>query len=87
MGLGGVSLRKWHFEQRLWRRGGDRPEELEGRGGSQCKGPGVRVCPGTSVDLEGVQGGCRRVSEGRRVGSKVCRDLRPLEGICLVLGR
>lgn len=48
----GVVPEKVVFEQRLWKRGGNRPGKLGGRGSCQCKGPEARVCTGTSVEPE-----------------------------------
>lgn len=70
MGPGGLP-KKVTIGQRLWKRGGNRPGKLGGRGSSRRQGPVVRVCTGAFVNLEGGQGGCRRVSEGSRVDSKV----------------
>lgn len=48
------------LEPRLWKRGGSRPREVAGRGSSQCKGPEVHVCIGSSVEPGGGQCGCSR---------------------------
>lgn len=56
------------FEQRLWKYGGNRPGELGGRDGSQCKDPEVPVCTATFGELEGGRSRYSRVSEGRGMG-------------------
>lgn len=65
MGLGAVP-EKLVFEQRLWKRGRNRPGELGGRGSCQCKGPEALVCTGTSVEPEEarVASGCS-MGDGR----------------------
>lgn len=54
---GWVHPEKVTLELRLWKRGGSRPGGIEGSESSQCKGPEVCVCTGSSVELEG---GCSR---------------------------
>lgn len=73
------------FEQRLWKRGGNRPGERGEEVAASAKTLRSECAQAPLWNWKEARGAAARVSEGRGVDSKITQGLRPLEGLCLML--